>query len=149
MIDRGFSIVALHSPKTAVNVGSVIRAGGIFGVKSVIYTGKRFKKGFVTDPVKHHKQMPVINVPNLEDYIPMGCVPVAVDLVDGARSILTYKHPRNAFYIFGPEDGTLGSKHLSICKDVIYIPTDGCLNLACSVNVVLYDRMAKQENDRD
>ncbi len=29
---------------------------------------------------------------------------------------------------------------------VVYVPTVGCMNLAASVNVVLYDRLAKQEN---
>ena len=29
-------------------------------------------------------------------------------------------------------------------KDVVYVPTQGCMNLAASVNVILYDRLAKQ-----
>ena len=29
------------------------------------------------------------------------------------------------------------------CTDVVYIPTIGCMNLAATVNVVLYDRLAK------
>ena len=28
--------------------------------------------------------------------------------------------------------------------ETIYIPTQGCMNLAASVNVILYDRLAKQ-----
>jgi tRNA(Leu) C34 or U34 (ribose-2'-O)-methylase TrmL len=31
---------------------------------------------------------------------------------------------------------------------VVYIPTTGCMNLAATVNVVLYDRMAKGLNTR-
>jgi tRNA(Leu) C34 or U34 (ribose-2'-O)-methylase TrmL len=31
---------------------------------------------------------------------------------------------------------------------VVYIPTTGCMNLAATVNVVLYDRMAKGNNTR-
>jgi tRNA(Leu) C34 or U34 (ribose-2'-O)-methylase TrmL len=26
---------------------------------------------------------------------------------------------------------------------VVYVPTQGCMNLAASVNVILYDRLAK------
>ena len=29
------------------------------------------------------------------------------------------------------------------CEAVVYLPTEGCLNLAATVNVVLYDRMLK------
>jgi tRNA(Leu) C34 or U34 (ribose-2'-O)-methylase TrmL len=54
-----------------------------------------------------------------------------------------YQHPNQAFYIFGPEDGTISQGILDRADDVVYVPTIGCMNLAASVNVVLYDRMAK------
>lgn len=41
------------------------------------------------------------------------------------------------------EDGTLREKILSRCRDRVMIPTNGCMNLAATVNVVLYDRTAK------
>jgi tRNA(Leu) C34 or U34 (ribose-2'-O)-methylase TrmL len=94
--------------------------------------------------MKHYKHIPMINVEDLFDAIPFDCVPVAVDLVEGAVSLVNYKHPERAFYIFGAEDATLGKRILDRCRDVIYIPMDGCMNLAATVNVVLYDRMAKQ-----
>jgi tRNA(Leu) C34 or U34 (ribose-2'-O)-methylase TrmL len=53
-------------------------------------------------------------------------------------------HPERAFYVFGPEDGTLGTRHLSKCVRKIMVPTKFCMNLAATVNVVLYDRLAKQ-----
>ncbi len=56
-------------------------------------------------------------------------------------------HPVRAFYIFGGEDATLGGRVLSWCRDVIYIPTAYCMNLAATVNVVLYDRMTKNEKE--
>ena len=73
------------------------------------------------------------------------CVPVAVDILPGARCLTTYVHPERAFYIFGPEDGTLGEVITKWCRDVVYVPTAFCMNLAAAVNVVLYDRMAKME----
>ena len=47
-------------------------------------------------------------------------------------------------------DGTLDSvnnitKITDWCRDVVYIPTDKCMNLAATVNVVLYDRLAKYD----
>jgi len=72
-------------------------------------------------------------------------VPVAVDLLDGATPLPEFTHPDRAFYIFGPEDGTLGKRIVNRCKSKIYIPTRSCMNLAATVNVVLYDRILKRK----
>jgi tRNA(Leu) C34 or U34 (ribose-2'-O)-methylase TrmL len=66
-------------------------------------------------------------------------------LVPEAKPIQDYAHPERAIYIFGAEDGTLGKKITSWCRDVIYVPTNGCLNLSMCVNIVLYDRMIKRK----
>ena len=71
-------------------------------------------------------------------------MPVAVDIIEGAIPLPEYKHPERAFYIFGAEDATLGKRVLGWCRDVVYIPSNGCMNLAATVNVVLYDRLAKE-----
>lgn len=65
------------------------------------------------------------------------------DEIDGAISLVGYVHPELAFYIFGPEDGTLKAEITDWCRDIIYIPTNRCMNLAATVNVVLYYRLAK------
>ena len=48
-----------------------------------------------------------------------------------------------ATYIFGPEDGTLSQDTINCADSVVFIPARSSLNLAASVNVVLYDRQAK------
>lgn len=125
-----------------------MRAAGCYGVNSVFYTGKRYDyaKPFHTDTQKVYESLPLIQVDDLQSIVPLACVPVAVELIPGAKPLTTYKHPARAFYIFGPEDGTLNKKVTGFCEDVIYIPTKGCMNLAATVNVVLYDRLAKGEN---
>jgi hypothetical protein len=74
-------------------------------------------------------------------------VPVAIELIEGAIALPEYRHPRRAFYIFGSEDGSLKKTQAirSWCKDIVYIPTTGCMNLAATVNVVLYDRLCKSK----
>jgi len=54
-----------------------------------------------------------------------------------------FTHPECACYIFGPEDGTVDQQIVDRADAVVYIPTVGRLNLAATVNVVLYDRLAK------
>jgi len=125
-----------------------MRAAGCYGVNSVFYTGTRYDhaKPFYTDTKDVYQKLPLIGVKDLKEVIPLGCVPVAVELVKGAKPLTEYKHPARAFYIFGPEDGSLKKDITNFCEDVVYIPTEGCMNLAATVNVVLYDRLAKGDN---
>lgn len=140
---RGFAAIGLDNPKTNINVGSVLRAAGIYNAAFVAATGGRFKSE-KTDTMKAYRHLPFIRPENLRDSIPLDCVPVAVDIIEGAIPLHEYKHPERAYYIFGAEDATLGDRVTSWCRDTIYVPTDGCMNLAAAVNVVLYDRLAKQ-----
>lgn len=71
-------------------------------------------------------------------------VPVAVEVRPNSEVLPDFEHPENAVYVFGPEDGTLGSKTLQHCHRFLTIPSHHCLNLAAAVYVVLYDRVAKQ-----
>ena len=144
---RGYAAIGLRNPKNSINVGSAIRACGCYGASFLAMDGGRnghYMKRCVTDTQKSFRHMPVLRCDDLRDVIPYDCVPVAVDLIDGATSLVEYQHPERAFYIFGPEDGTLGAAVTDWCRDTVYVPTNFCMNLAATVNVVLYDRMAKQ-----
>ena len=139
---RGYAAIALDHPKNNINVGSVLRAADTYGASLVITSGNRYKK-VPTDTMKAFKRIPLLVANDVMDFIPYDCVPVAVDLIEGAQSLVDYVHPERAFYIFGPEDGTLGKRVTDRCRDIVFVPTNGCMNLAATVNVVLYDRMAK------
>lgn len=139
---RGYAAIGLHQPKTPINVGSVLRAANCYGAALVAASGIRYRRA-ATDTQAAYRHMPLIQCEDLHSIIPFDCVPVAVDLIDGAAPLTTYSHPERAFYIFGPEDGTLGKAITSWCRDVVYVPTSYCMNLAATVNVVLYDRMLK------
>ncbi len=139
---RGFSAVGLYYPQHPENIGSVLRASDCFESAFVAIGGTKYKR-CSTDTYNTYKHKPLLQVENLKDVIPFNCIPVAVDLLDDAVNIHEYEHPERAFYIFGPEYSTLDKNVLEYCKDKIYIPTKGCLNLAMAVNIVLYDRNMK------
>jgi tRNA(Leu) C34 or U34 (ribose-2'-O)-methylase TrmL len=141
--DRGFAAVGLFHPKTSVNVGSALRAATNYSAAMVAITGRRYGRA-PTDVYASFRALPVLQVDDLRTVIPFDCVPVAVDLLPDATPLPQYKHPERAFYIFGPEDGTLGHAVTDWCRDVVFVPTVGCMNLAAAVNVVLYDRAAKR-----
>lgn len=141
---RGYAAIGLHLVRDGFNVGGAMRAAWCYGASMVAMSGGR-----VSD-VRHQsdtpcawRHIPVISVYDLHGAIPFDCVPVAVDLVEGAVELPAYQHPQRAFYVFGPENGTLGKSVLSWCRDRVSVPTRSCMNLAATVNVVLYDRVAK------
>ena len=144
---RGYAVIGCDNPKNPHNMGSVLRAAGCYGASMVVFGGQRPAKlrlsRAYTDTQKAYRHIPTLWADDLHSTIPFDCVPVAVDLIDGAISLVDYVHPERAFYIFGAEDATLGNRVLSWCRDKIYIPTSHCMNLAATVNVVLYDRLTK------
>ena len=140
---RGFASIGLVRPKHQVNIGSVIRAAYCYRAALLAIENPRAQVKQRTDTQKAWRNLPILRGSDLHDLIPYGAVPIAVDLVEDAEDLFSFEHPERAFYIFGPEDGTLGKKHLSWCSKRIMIPTAGCLNLAACVNVVLYDRAYK------
>lgn len=144
---RGFCAIGLVSPKTNYNVGAVLRAGFCFDAAFVAITGQRYHKA-PTDVQNTSIHKPLFHADDILSLCPFDCEPVAVDLLPGAISLDEFQHLPRAFYIFGPEDGTLGKSITDRCARTVAIPSRSCLNLAAAVNVVMYDRVAKALRDR-
>ncbi|WP_416305459.1 RNA methyltransferase [Neptunicella sp. SCSIO 80796] len=140
--------IGLVNPKSPSNVGSILRAAGCYGANTILYSGQRYEraKAFYTDTKNVHQHIDTRAVDDLQQHVPEGATVVAIELIEGAKPLIHFNHPANAFYLFGPEDGSLTQQQLSWCDEVVYIPTKGCMNLAATVNVVLYDRMAKSDS---
>ncbi|MCE2594643.1 RNA methyltransferase [Motilimonas cestriensis] len=137
--------IGLTNPKSATNVGAVMRAAGCFQVDRVLYSGERYDRTLKlnTDTKKIRSSIPLTQQNCLLDNKPADVKLVCVDLVVGATPLPEFEHPEKALYIFGPEDGTISQQVIDQADAVVYIPTIGCLNLAASVNVLLYDRSTK------
>lgn len=142
---RGFAVIALDNPKSPDNIGGVLRACGCYGAALVVIGGPRPQRlsRLRTDTQKAWRHIPHVLVDDVFDAIPYDCVPIAVDLIEGAKPLPTYAHPERAFYVFGAEDATLDKRITDRCRDKLIVPTKFCMNLAATVNVILYDRMAK------
>jgi len=140
--------LGITNPKSPTNMGIVMRAAGCFQVDAIYYTGERYAKAarFHTDTHNTSRKIPLTGVDSLLDCVDEDVKVICVELVEGAISLPEFKHPENALYIFGPEDGTIKQEVLDEAHAVVYIPTVGCLNLAATVNVLLYDRLAKSAN---
>ncbi len=138
-------VIGLTNPKSATNVGAIMRAAGCFSVDAVLYTGTRYDRSVKlnTDTKKIAACTPLTKVENLLEQRTDDMQVICIELVEGAAPLPTFKHPDKALYIFGPEDGTIKQSVIDQADAVIYIPTTGCMNLAATVNVLLYDRLAK------
>lgn len=147
MVHSGFISIGLVNPKSATNVAVILRAAGCYGVSSVFYTGERysFAKGFQQDTKGMRHKIPTVAVEELLAMTPNGATPVVIELAENAVPLPAFKHPDNAYYIFGPEDGSVPADIIEKCDNIVYIPTFTSMNLAATANVVLYDRLAKRE----
>jgi tRNA(Leu) C34 or U34 (ribose-2'-O)-methylase TrmL len=140
--------IGLVNPKSPENVGAVMRAAGNFRVNSVFYTGERYPRAIACNPDiprmsrSVSRDVPLSGVSCLLDHAAEMQV-VCVEFAMNATPLPEYQHPENAFYLFGPEDGTLSQEVIDRADAVVYIPTLGCMNLSATVNVLLYDRMIK------
>jgi tRNA(Leu) C34 or U34 (ribose-2'-O)-methylase TrmL len=153
--------IGLTNPKSPTNVGGVMRAAGCYSVDQVVYTGHRYTLAskFIgsknnTDTQKSRDEIPLVaideflqlkqqSVESTLEKLPESTKIICVDLVEGAIPLPLFQHPEQALYVFGPEDGTISQSVIDQADDVVYVPTVGCMNLAASVNVLLYDRLAK------
>ena len=144
---RGFVAIGLDNPSDPLNVGHVLRAAGCFEANLVVIGGERhdsFRSQIATDTQKTWRHVPVIQTVNLLESTPFGATVVVVEITPDSRSLVTFIHPERAFYIFGPEGGSVAKEIIARVPLVVAIPSRWCLNLAATVNVVLYDRMAKR-----
>ncbi len=122
-----------------------MRAAGCYQASAVRYTGERFLRAvkYQTDTKNITSKTPLVQVNNLLTDLPEGTALVCVEFAEGATPLPQFEHPRQALYVFGPEDGSLPQNMIDAADHVVFVPTIGCMNLAASVNVVLYDRLCK------
>ena len=146
-MNKSHVIIGLTNPKSPTNVGAVMRAAGCYQVDEVKYTGQRYEKAakFHTDTKSAARTIPLTAAESFLDNLDAETQIVCVELAEGATPLPRFKHPENAIYIFGPEDGPISQDVADRADHVVYVPTVGCMNLAATVNVLLYDRLAKSD----
>ena len=145
MTTKPTAIIGLYNPKSPTNVGAVLRAAGCYDAAQVRYNGTRYSRAvkFQTDTQNSQERIQLVEMEDLTANVADDVEIVCVELVVGATALPHFTHPENAIYVFGPEDGSLPQEMVDKAHHVVYVPTHGCMNLAATVNVVLYDRLLK------
>ncbi|WP_017217893.1 RNA methyltransferase [Pseudoalteromonas sp. NJ631] len=150
-MSESFVAIGLVNPKSPTNVGGVLRAAGCYDAQAIYFSGNRYARAakYHTDTKNVADNIPIKQVDDFISLKVAGRALVCVELVEGATPLPQFVHPDNALYIFGPEDGSLPQEIVDAADAVVYVPTTGCMNLAATVNVLLYDRMAKRSTGFD
>ena len=143
--------VLLVNPRFAHNVGMVVRLASCYGLQQVWYTGDRVRmeverRGKLPreERMKGYKEVEIIQFDRPFEQF-QNVVPVAVEVRPNSERLHEFEHPRNALYVFGPEDASIPETMLRLCHRFVIIPTRNryCLNLATAVSTVLWDRAMK------
>lgn len=148
--------VVLENPLYPRNVGFVLRSAYNFGVKQLYVTGDRVGL-YGTDSYrlpreerfKEYRKVNLIADDRPFDRFPKSTPKIGFELVPGAMPLTYFEHPRDAVYVFGPEDGNLSKAFRRHCHLLVFVPTLSCLNLAMAVTAVLYDRLLKAQQAGD
>ena len=123
----------------------MLRAARCYGASLVVSEGSRIRPSHAANTSQAHRHIPYLQVDSILDALPFGCEPVIVELEGDSTPIQRFVHPERAFYILGPEDGSVPKAISERCKYHVYVPTNGCMNLAATANVILFDRMMKRK----
>lgn len=141
---RGYFAVGVEHVSKAMNVGNLFRSAHAFGGSFVFTVAADYarREGARADTSDTPGRLPFYSFPDIESMrLPEGCELVGVELLDDAVELPSFRHPRCAAYVFGPERGGLSAAMLARCAHVVKIPTRFSVNVGMAGVIVMYDRL--------
>jgi len=141
---RGYFGIGAERIHKTMNVGSLFRSAHAFGADFMFtvdaaYTRQGGGRSDTSDAPAH---VPFYSFPTIDTMVlPEGCDLVGIELIEGAIDLPSFRHPRQAAYILGPERGELSPEMIEKCAYTIKIPTKFCINVGLAGAIVMYDRI--------
>ncbi len=141
--------VVLDNLRSAYNVGSIFRTGDAGAVEHIHLCGmtahpphiklqKTALGAFEYVPWTYHER----TVDALDALGKQGIHRVAIEVVEGAASLMEFPWPKPAAIVFGNEVAGINERVLDGCDAVVAIPMMGhknSMNVATAFGVVLYE----------
>ncbi len=127
-----------------MNLGTICRTAHAFGAAFTFTVNAQHKKRAIkaSDTSGAMNHVPFYEFSDAGELtLPKGCQLVAVELTEDAVDLPSFRHPRNAAYILGPENGVISPELLAKCDHVIKIPMSFCVNVGIAASIVMYDRL--------
>lgn len=141
---RGYFGIGAEQISKPMNVGALFRTAHAFGASFVFTVDAAYQKreGGKADTSDTVSQLPFYSFPAIDHMVlPEGCAIVGVEITEEATELPSFRHPRNAAYVLGPERGRLSDGMLERCEHVVTIPTRFSINVSLAGALVMYDRL--------
>src|SRR5918999_114235 len=140
---RGYFGVGAEGISKPMNLGNLIRSAHAFGASFVFTVDAHYTVAeALSDTSQAERQLPLYRFDSVEELVlPNRCALIGVELLDEAIELPTFRHPRNAAYVFGPERSSLSPAMVARCEHVVKVPTRFCINLAVAGPEGMQDRM--------
>ncbi len=143
MTTRGYFAIGVERISKSMNLGNLMRSAHGFGA-SFVFTIDADSRAFEakSDTSKAAAHLPAYHWADASEMqLPLHCRLVGVELLDEAIDLPSFRHPKRAAYVLGPERGSLSKELLGRCDYVVKIPTAFCVNVAMAGAIVMYDRV--------
>ena len=140
---RGYFGIGVEGISKPMNLGNLFRSAHAFGASF----GFTINAHYSLKSAKSDTSLTPDNIPFYQHDHPnqlvlaAGCELVGVELVDMAIDLPSFRHPRCAAYVLGPERGQLSEQLVEKCSKIVRIPTRFCINVATAGAIVMYDRL--------
>jgi tRNA(Leu) C34 or U34 (ribose-2'-O)-methylase TrmL len=141
---RGYFAIGVEGLSKPMNAGTLFRSAHAFGASFVFTVGGIWheREAGLSDTSDSAGQVPHYHFAGVDELnLPRRCELIGIELLDEAVELPSFRHPRCAAYVLGPERGSLSPEMVARCAHVIRIPTAFCINLAIAGSIVMYDRL--------
>lgn len=141
---RGYFGIGAEGISKAMNVGSLFRSAHAFGASFMFTVAAVYPRGEggKSDTSDAQGHVPLYDFPDVGSMLlPKGCQLVGVEITDDAIELPSFRHPRRAAYVFGPERGALSPEMAERCSFLVRIPTRFSVNVGLAGAIVMYDRL--------
>lgn len=141
---RGYFGIGVERISKPANAGALLRTAHGFGASFLFTIGSPLGTSRMrgVDTSESWKHVPLYTFPDVESFeLPKGCQLIGVELLEEATELPSFRHPRRAAYVLGPERGQLSRELRERCDHLVKIPTRFALNVGLAGALVMYDRV--------
>ena len=127
------------------NIASLMRSAYCLDASFVLTMGRK-DQGSAAGRVDCTQQIPYYHYLTFDEFLknmPVGYQLVCVENPENAKSLETFRHPRNAIYLLGSEGQGLPKYVLDRKYTIIKINSKECLNVSTTGSIVINDRQSK------
>lgn len=143
-LTRGYFAFGVEGISKGGNLGNLMRSAHSFGASYffTINPDLDYDALRATDTSASTTSLPYFEYDSFDDFLlPQKCELVAIELVEDSIELPSFRHPRSAAYVLGPEMGNVSDRMLEAADHVIKIPMKFCVNVGVAGAIVMYDRL--------